>query len=201
MNRIKCFPISIPVLFLFALGCKDSTPTSPSAAHGSDQDNISVTEWLQDSQVTYDVGVRWMQAGDEAWIPDYPIPGSGGYPRWHVVLDSIDVSAAYHTASFSCFHDTWEGPGSNIYTCDFDPLSADSSHIWTHTIYINSNFELVATVDIDEGLSAYQSNEWEAAGCPNINYWDYQSVGGVPQVLVDVGWFDGKELVLFRSLQ
>ena len=168
---------------------------------------ISVHTGLECSQIHYDVGVNWLCVEEgvpptnwtfhgQAWIPDYPLPGAGGYPKWHVKLEGIDEGAAYHTASFSCYHDTWLGPDDTfIYTHQFDPL-ADPAYTWTHCLNVNSVFELVATVDVDEGLSAYgQSGEWAAAGCPNILYADYQFDDGFAQAQVNVGWFSGKQSV------
>ena len=160
---------------------------------------------LECAKPTYDVGVRWMcvqnvtpiPSQPEFWvcwfgqagIPNYPIPGAGGYNSWKVRLTDIDEGTSYHTASFVCYHDT-SGDSKRVAVPGFDLTSTSGGGL----DYANLSFQVVATVEIDEGLSAYgQSAEWQAAGCPNINYMNYQFAEGVAQAQVSVGWFSGKQ--------
>ena len=160
---------------------------------------------LECAKPTYDVGVRWMCVQNvtpipsqpnfwvcwsaQAGIPNYPIPGQGGYNSWKVRLIGIDEGAAYHTASFSCYHDTSED-SKLVASSGFGSKGTPGSGL----DYADLSWQMVATVDVDEGLSAYgQSGEWQAAGCPNILYADYQFDDGFAQAQVNVGWFSGKQ--------
>ena len=162
---------------------------------------------LECVKYTPDVGVRWMCVQNVtpipsqpyfwvcwfgvAGIPNYPIPGAGGYTSWRVRLTGIDEGAAYHTASFECYHDT-SGDSKLVASSGFGSKGTPGSGL----DYANLSFQVVATVDVDEGLSAYgQSDDWELAGCPNILYADYQFDDGFAQAQVNVGWFSGKQSV------
>jgi hypothetical protein len=117
----------------------------------------------------------------QMWFRDQGA-GVGTYPKWHVVVDYVSPAAG-HFVTVSCWHDVWS----------LGKASRAGGSFWESTLNINSDFEKVATTSIEEGAWTPSSGAWYSAGCPRVNYWDYQYGDSVHQAYLSLTWIYGKQ--------
>jgi len=144
------------------------------------------------SMVHYTYDSTWL--GIEEIVPGYTAYGQfwlwegeyGTYPTWHVVLKNIEPSG-WFPVELELWHDTvccLDSPFIQGFE-DWTP----TTHPWTHTLNVNSEFVLLATINLESGGYANWDSEWAAAGGPNVHYVSYQYVTGFGwQVMLDPFW-------------
>ena len=122
----------------------------------------------------------------------------GDYPVWHIIVKDIETTGVHHV-ELECWHDIYFGGSDSSFSSSapVNPFLSDwtpTTHPWTHCLNINSNFVLYATTSLAEQGFASWDPLWEAAGCPNIYYGNYDGgVPSLPKVKLTPTWISGKQ--------